>query len=108
MGIPHLTLDLREPFGDAVVADFVAEHRAGRTPNPCVRCNGMLRFDAMLDLAERLGAARLATGHYARVEHDGDGPVLALARDTDKDQTYMLAALRADAPATASGSRSAT
>ena len=93
MGIPHVTLDLREPFGDRVVADFVAEHRAGRTPNPCVRCNGMLRFDAMLDLADRLGAARLATGHYARVEHDRDGAVLALARDTRKDQTYMLAAL---------------
>jgi tRNA-specific 2-thiouridylase len=95
MGIPHVTLDLREPFGDRVVADFVAEHRAGRTPNPCVRCNGMLRFDAMLDLADRLGAARLATGHYARVEHDRDGPVLALARDRTKDQTYMLAALPA-------------
>ena len=93
MGIPHVTLDLREPFGDRVVADFVTEHRAGRTPNPCVRCNGMLRFDAMLDLADRLGAARLATGHYARIEHDGDGPVLALARDRRKDQTYMLSAL---------------
>ena len=96
MGIPHMTLDLREPFGDRVVADFVAEHRAGRTPNPCVRCNGMLRFDAMLDLADRLGAQRLATGHYARVEHDADGAVLALARDSAKDQTYMLAALPAD------------
>jgi tRNA-specific 2-thiouridylase len=96
MGIPHLTLDLREPFGDRVVADFVAEHRAGRTPNPCVRCNGMLRFDAMLDLADRLGAARLSTGHYARVVHDADGPVLALARDNSKDQTYMLAALAGD------------
>ena len=93
MGIPHITLDLREPFGDRVVADFVAEHRAGRTPNPCVRCNGMLRFDTMLDLADRLGAARLATGHYARVKQDGDGPVLSLARDSRKDQTYMLAAL---------------
>jgi tRNA-specific 2-thiouridylase len=93
MDIPHVTLDLREPFGERVVADFVAEHRAGRTPNPCVRCNGMLRFDAMLDLACRLGARRLATGHYARVERDGDGPVLALARDRAKDQTYMLAAL---------------
>ncbi|MEA2386621.1 MAG: tRNA-uridine 2-sulfurtransferase [Thermoleophilaceae bacterium] len=97
MGIPHVTLDLRQPFGDAVVADFVAEHRAGRTPNPCVRCNGMLRFDAMLALADGLGAARLATGHYARVEDDPAGPVLALARDTAKDQTYMLSALSADA-----------
>ena len=96
MGLPHLTLDLRGPFGDHVVADFLAEHRAGRTPNPCVRCNGMLRFDAMLDLADRLGAARLVTGHYARVEQDADGPVLALARDSAKDQTYMLAALPAD------------
>ena len=93
MGVPHVTLDLREPFGDQVVADFVAEHRAGRTPNPCVRCNGMLRFDAMLDMADRLGAARLATGHYARVKYDADGPVLALARDDTKDQTYMLSAL---------------
>jgi tRNA-specific 2-thiouridylase len=96
MGMPHLTLDLRGPFGDAVVADFLAEHAAGRTPNPCVRCNGLLRFDAMLDLAARLGAERLATGHYARVEHDSVGPVLAAARDADKDQTYMLAALPPD------------
>lgn len=96
MGVPHLTLDLRESFGDRVVADFVAEHRAGRTPNPCVRCNGMLRFDAMLDLADRLGAARLATGHYARVADDDSGPVLSLARDSAKDQTYMLAAVPAD------------
>jgi tRNA-specific 2-thiouridylase len=96
MGLPHLTLDLRKSFGDRVVADFVSEHRAGRTPNPCVRCNGMLRFDAMLDLADRVGAARLATGHYARVADDSAGPVLALARDGAKDQTYMLAALPAD------------
>ena len=96
LDMPHLTLDLREGFRAAVVSDFLAEHDRGRTPNPCVRCNGMLRFDAMLDLAGRLGAARLATGHYARVEHDPDGPVLALARDASKDQTYMLAALPAD------------
>jgi tRNA-specific 2-thiouridylase len=96
IGVPHLTLDLRGPFADAVVADFVAEHRAGRTPNPCVRCNGMVRFDAMLGLADRLGAARLATGHYARVARDRDGAVLALARDANKDQTYMLAALPPD------------
>jgi len=96
MGMPHLTLDLRGPFGDKVVADFIAEHEAGRTPNPCVRCNGMVRFDAMLGLADRLGAARLATGHYACVERDEHGPVLAAARDTNKDQTYMLAALSPD------------
>ena len=75
MGIPHLTLDLREPFGERVVADFVAEHRAGRTPNPCVRCNGMLRFDAMLDLG-RPGSAppgwRRATTRAS--SDDGDGP----------------------------------
>lgn len=96
MGMPHLTLDLRGPFGDTVVADFISEHAEGRTPNPCVRCNGLLRFDAMLDLADRLGAARLATGHYARVERDEHGPVLAAARDQNKDQTYMLAALPPD------------
>ena len=95
MGMPHLTLDLRDAFRDAVVADFVAELRDGRTPNPCVRCNGLVRFDAMLDLADRLGAARLVTGHYARIVRDADGPVLALARDAAKDQTYMLAAVAA-------------
>jgi len=93
MGLPHLTLDLEEDFRAAVVAPFVAEHDAGRTPNPCVRCNGEVRFDAMLALAERTGAEALATGHYARIEHDGEGPLLARAADPAKDQTYMLSAL---------------
>ena len=73
MGLPHLTLDLEDSFRAAVVDPFVAEHEAGRTPNPCVRCNGQVRFDAMLALAERLGADALATGHYARIEHDAAG-----------------------------------
>ena len=94
MGLPHLTLDLRERFRREVVEDFVREHAAGRTPNPCVRCNGFVRFDEMLALAGRLGAARLATGHYARVDRDEDGPLLASASDARKDQTYMLARLR--------------
>jgi tRNA-uridine 2-sulfurtransferase len=92
--MPHLTLDLQEGFRAAVVADFLAEHDRGRTPNPCVRCNGIVRFDAMLALAVRLGASALATGHYARVERDGEGPLLARSADAHKDQTYMLSGLR--------------
>jgi tRNA-uridine 2-sulfurtransferase len=93
MGIPHLTLDLRERFRAEVVDDFVSEHAAGRTPNPCVRCNGLVRFDAMLALAAALGAGRLATGHYARIERDERGPLLRPAADPHKDQSYMLARL---------------
>ncbi len=93
MGLPHVTLDLREEFKREVVDNFVSEHDAGRTPNPCVRCNGLVRFDRMLELADRLGAARLATGHYARIERDESGPLLRAAADPRKDQTYMLARL---------------
>ncbi len=97
MGLPHVTLDLRGAFKQEVVDDFVTEHEAGRTPNPCVRCNGLVRFDRMLALAQQLGAARLATGHYARIERDADGPLLRAAADPRKDQTYMLARLEPDA-----------
>jgi tRNA-uridine 2-sulfurtransferase len=90
MGLPHLTLDLRAPFAAGVVAPFLADHAAGLTPNPCVRCNGDVRLDAMLAFADRLGAADLATGHYARVTPDG---LLRAAADPAKDQSYMLAAL---------------
>jgi tRNA-uridine 2-sulfurtransferase len=93
MGIPHITLDLREEFKREVVDDFVAEHEAGRTPNPCVRCNGLVRFGEMLELADALGADRLATGHYARIEHDEHGPLLRNGLDPKKDQAYMLARL---------------
>jgi tRNA-specific 2-thiouridylase len=93
MGIPHITLDLREEFKREVVDDFVAAHEAGDTPNPCVRCNGLVRFGEMLELAEALKADRLATGHYARIESDHHGPLLAAAADHRKDQTYMLARL---------------
>ncbi len=93
LGIAHLTLDLEEAFRDRVVGAFVAGYRAGRTPNPCVICNGELRIDAMLGLADRLGAATLATGHYARLADDGQGPLLRSAADEAKDQSYMLAGL---------------
>jgi tRNA-uridine 2-sulfurtransferase len=94
-GIPHITLDLREAFRRTVVEPFVDGYAAGMTPNPCIRCNGSFRFDELVAFADRIGAARLATGHYARiVEHEG---ALALARayDAAKDQSYMLAALDA-------------
>lgn len=93
MGMPHLTLDLRDEFRAGVVTPFLDDHAAGLTPNPCVRCNGHVRLDAMLELADRLGAATLATGHYARVEAGERGPLLRAAADAWKDQTYMLAAL---------------
>ena len=94
MGIPHLTLDLRDDFRAGVVDDFLSEHAAGRTPNPCVRCNGLVRFDAMIALAERLGAARLATGHYARIARDATGALVRAAADPAKDQSYMLVRLQ--------------
>ena len=90
MGLPHLTIDLRAAFAAGVVQPFLAEYAAGRTPNPCVRCNGHVRLDAMLAFADRLGAEDLATGHYARVTPDG---LLRSAADPAKDQAYMLAAL---------------
>ena len=93
LGIPHLTMDLEDEFRAAVVDDFVAGYAAGRTPNPCVRCNGRVRIDAMAELAARVGADGLATGHYARIADDGEGPLLVAAADAGKDQTYMLAAV---------------
>jgi tRNA-specific 2-thiouridylase len=90
MGLPHFTLDLRDEFRAGVVDPFVAAHAAGETPNPCVRCNGFVRLDAMAEFAQRLGAAALATGHYARIADDG---LLRAAADPAKDQAYMLAAL---------------
>ncbi len=92
-GMPHVTLDLRDEFRRAVVAPFVRGYARGETPNPCIRCNGGFRFAELLAFARRIGAARLATGHYARiVERDGR-TLLARAVDPSKDQTYMLAHL---------------
>jgi tRNA-uridine 2-sulfurtransferase len=96
MGISHLTLDLEEVFRARVVGEFVRGYAAGLTPNPCVICNGDVRIDAMVELANRLGATTLATGHYARITDDGEGPLLAAATDQAKDQTYMLSAVRSE------------
>lgn len=96
MGIPHFTLDLRERFRATVVDEFLSGYAGGRTPNPCVGCNGAVRFDSMLALAGRLGAERLVTGHYARIGDDGNGPLVRAAADAGKDQSYVLARLRGD------------
>src|SRR5262249_46809005 len=95
LGLPHITIDLRPEFRDGVVAPFIAGYADGETPNPCVGCNGHVRLDAMLELADRLGCGTLATGHYARTaeQEHSDGPLLRVAADEAKDQTYMLAAL---------------
>jgi tRNA-specific 2-thiouridylase len=138
MGMAHFSIDLREEFRAGVVEGWLEGYAAGLTPNPCVRCNGNVRLDAMLELAERLGAQTLATGHYARVYEGGDprsgqreahlgdarrsraeaildgegdahldktplacaeaivngeGPLLRMAVDESKDQSYALAGL---------------
>lgn len=117
MGMAHFSIDLREEFKAGVVDGWLEGYRAGLTPNPCVRCNGSVRLDAMLGLADCLGAHALATGHYARVWQAGDSlpdavmsveertasligaglstgaPLLRIAVDEGKDQSYALAAL---------------
>src|SRR5437867_3923437 len=93
LGVPHVTLDLREDFRRAVVEPFVRGYERGETPNPCMRCNGAFRFGRLLAFTRHAGADVLATGHYARiVEHRGQR-LLARAADPDKDQSYMLARL---------------
>jgi tRNA-specific 2-thiouridylase len=90
-GFPFEICDLTEPFASSVIADFVDEHAAGRTPNPCARCNGEIKFGAFLRRADALGIDLVATGHYVRSDRDADG-VWHLRRGADlaKDQSYML------------------
>jgi tRNA-specific 2-thiouridylase len=97
LGIAHHVIDESAAFRAHVVDDFVAEYRAGRTPNPCVRCNERLKFGPLLAFADAVGATALATGHYARLTPGPDGPgvpVLGRARDRDKDQSYFLFGVR--------------
>ena len=94
LGIPYYVWDLSEKFEDTVVADFVAEYEAGRTPNPCVRCNEHIKFATLLDKAVALGFDAVATGHYARIELSGDGTrELHRSLDPAKDQSYVLAVM---------------
>jgi tRNA-uridine 2-sulfurtransferase len=93
LGLSHVTLDLREEFRRAIVAPFIRSYARGETPNPCIACNGSFRFAELLAFADRAGAARLATGHYARIVDHRGRLLLARAADARKDQSYMLARL---------------
>jgi tRNA-uridine 2-sulfurtransferase len=98
LDIPHYVFDYRDVFAETVVRPFVADYLAGRTPNPCARCNQHVKFDHLWRHAKELGARRLATGHYARIAtHPVTGePVLRAARDAAKDQSYFLFMLGAE------------
>ncbi len=93
LGIRHETIDCSERFRRMVIEPFVEAYCAGLTPNPCFRCNPNMKFRLGIELADRVGAQWLATGHYARIVHTSDGPRLACAADQSKDQSYFLAGL---------------
>jgi tRNA-specific 2-thiouridylase len=94
IGIPFYVWDLSEQFHEDVVEDFLAEYAAGRTPNPCLRCNERIKFAAVLDKGIALGYDAVVTGHYARLETAADGTVeLHRAVDAGKDQSYVLGVL---------------
>jgi tRNA-specific 2-thiouridylase len=93
LGIPFYVWDLSDRFAADVVSDFVAEYAAGRTPNPCVRCNEKIKFSAVLDRGVALGFDAVCTGHYARLIRTGDDVELYRAVDSSKDQSYVLAVL---------------
>lgn len=95
LDIPYYVLNFKEVFEDKVIKDFVSTYASGRTPNPCIRCNQFIKFDALLVKARQLGAEFVATGHYARIEH-GVPNRLRKAADPAKDQSYVLYVMTQD------------
>lgn len=93
LGIPFYVWDFSEAFAESVMADFLNEYAAGRTPNPCLRCNEKIKFSAVMDRALALGFDAVATGHYAQIVNGPSGPELHRAKDPDKDQSYVLAVM---------------
>jgi tRNA-specific 2-thiouridylase len=98
LGIPHYVLNFKDVFEKTVIDNFIEEYRRGRTPNPCIRCNRFVKFDALLTKARTLGADRVATGHYARIAHDEtvDRWLLKRGVDRSKDQAYVLYGMTQD------------
>jgi tRNA-uridine 2-sulfurtransferase len=93
LGIPYYVWDVADKFSEEVVDDFIAEYAAGRTPNPCLRCNERIKFAAVLERAIALGFDAVCTGHYARIVNGPAGAELHRAVDPAKDQSYVLAVL---------------
>jgi tRNA-specific 2-thiouridylase len=94
LGIPHYIIDLQDTFARTIIADFCRDYRAGRTPNPCINCNRIIKFGILADAARETAADYLATGHYARIEKATDGSnVLKKGLDPAKDQSYFLCRL---------------
>ena len=90
LGVHHYTLDYIETFKKSVVDDFKEQYLSGRTPNPCVRCNSEVKWETLLEQANRLGAYYISTGHYARIEKTDSKYTLRKGLDASKDQSYML------------------
>jgi len=90
LGIPHYVIDTSEKFKEIVEADFIEEYAAGHTPNPCTICNPTIKWGALLDGALELGAEKIATGHYIRLEEKDGIQHVQMADDKSKDQSYML------------------
>lgn len=97
LGIPHYVIDYRDAFKQQVMKPFAEAYLEGRTPNPCVLCNDHVKFDTLIARARALGAQKLVTGHYARIEDAANGPVLLRGVDRSKDQSYFLFGMTADA-----------
>ncbi len=93
LGIEHHVIDFRELFAREIIDYFSREYRAGRTPNPCVMCNRLIKFGALWEKAAAFGAECLATGHYARIEIVGNNVLLKKGLDAKKDQSYFLCRL---------------
>lgn len=90
MGFPHFIFDIREEFGDYVIDNFVDEYIAGRTPNPCILCNTHIKWEALLKKADAMDCEFIATGHYAILNNDNGRYYVSMAKDRNKDQSYVL------------------
>ena len=90
LGVPHYTIDFTDDFKEKVIDNFVDEYIAGRTPNPCVRCNSYVKWDTFINQSDKLGAKYIATGHYAIIESNNNQYKILKGKDKHKDQSYVL------------------